>query len=792
MRPLTLDFQAFGPYAGREHIDFADLTTKGLLLICGDTGSGKTMILDAMTLALYGKASGGLRNDFAAMRCNRCNPDDDTFIEFVFEAGGNIYKFERRLEKKRVNLSERQQIYRMDEEGRFEPIREKLNKSDMPAIAEQLIGLNYDQFTQVIILPQGKFEQFLESDSGKKGEILSEIFGAGRWEETARRYHDLVKAEFDALTSKKEKVENLLGGEGCADLDGLKQKTEDTEKRLAELNEEFRKADYDSRRSRLMADREAAGKLNELRRTLEGRRKDGKRAEEALKEREKGHEEAENRLKEHKSGEGYKDASIKEKAALEGKKEIYANIDRVQTEFDETDRQWRKASSAAEEADRSLERAKKKEDEALLAYNEADRQHKEVLDAFARGAAGRLAADLKEGEECPVCGSTHHPKPAEAGKDAVSSAQVDEKYANLQKKRKGWEDSQKSREEAQKAADLAKEARMEAEKVRAAAEKSLNDSKSGMIEGIDSLKDLTKRIDKIDKGIAEYDRKLAEYTEAAEKSMISLTEGRTAAKNASDEVAKAEAELEKARRSLIEEAGRKEEPDISLIDKELSGIEDEIAAFQRQQGRMSENISRLKELHASLTGDWEEYSSMISDAEDALAFARQLRGDSSIGLKRYVLGIMFDQVVYAANEMLAKVHGGRYSLIRSEDSLGGSRKKGLDLAVIDSFSDSDAQRSAASLSGGEKFLVSLALSIGLSTIARTDGISIDAMFIDEGFGSLDESSIGDALEVLESIRGGADSFVGIISHVQILRDSIPSKLIVHKNRRSSTIEYTMG
>jgi len=68
MRPLSLEFQAFGPYAGKEQIDFEDLTRKGLLLICGDTGSGKTMILDAMTLALYGKASGGVRNDFRSLR----------------------------------------------------------------------------------------------------------------------------------------------------------------------------------------------------------------------------------------------------------------------------------------------------------------------------------------------------------------------------------------------------------------------------------------------------------------------------------------------------------------------------------------------------------------------------------------------------------------------------------------------------------------------------------------------------------------------------------------------------
>ena len=246
------------PYAGREHIDFAELSSKGLLLICGDTGSGKTMILDAMTLALYGKASGGLRNDFASMRCNRCRAEDDTFIEFVFEAGGNIYKFERRLEKKRVNLSEKQQISRMDEDGRFMPIREKLNKSDMPRIAEKLIGLNYDQFTQVIILPQGKFEKFLESDSGQKGEILTEIFGAGRWEEAARRYHDKVKAECDELNSLKERVSSILGSENCENLDGLSLKIKGTEEKLKEA-ERLRLlalAEMDNQRKRLAKEME--------------------------------------------------------------------------------------------------------------------------------------------------------------------------------------------------------------------------------------------------------------------------------------------------------------------------------------------------------------------------------------------------------------------------------------------------------------------------------------------------------------------------------------------------------
>ena len=287
-----------------------------------------------------------------------------------------------------------------------------------------------------------------------------------------------------------------------------------------------------------------------------------------------------------------------------------------------------------------------------------------------------------------------------------------------------------------------------------------------------------------------YDKKLAKLTEKAEAGRIALAEAKTAGEKAAEESLKAEKALEEARRSLAE-SGR-EEPDAAQIERELRRIDSETAAFQREQGSLSAGIERLKHMFDDLTEDWNKFSAQIADAEDALAFARQLRGDTSIGLKRYVLGIMFDQVVYAANEMLSKVHGGRYSLVRTEESMTGSRKKGLELAVMDSFSETDGLRGAGSLSGGEKFLVSLALSIGMSTIARTDGINIDAMFIDEGFGSLDENSIGDALEVLESIRGGADSFVGIISHVQILRDSIPSKLIVHKSRRTSTIEYTMG
>ena len=790
MRPLSLTFQAFGPYAGREHIDFEDLTSKGLLLICGDTGSGKTMILDAMTLALYGKASGGLRNEFSTLRCNRCKPEDDTFIEFVFEADGNVYKFERRLEKKRVNLSEKQQVYKRDENGNFEPLREKINKSEMPGIAKELIGLDYDQFTQVIILPQGKFEQFLESDSGQKGEILTEIFGARRWETAAQNYYESVKAECDALNARKEQVNSILGSEGCEDLEELKRKIEKTQQKLEELTGRFKEEDYDTKRKNLLDDKEAAGKLIELKQSLSGRQRDAKASESAAAACAKDVEEAEIHLREQKSKEPDKEAWTKEKTVLEGKRELYANAEKTQEDFYKAQAQWQSADKRAADAEKDLKKAQKHEEESLRAYEKANREHQEVLEAFARGAAGRLAAELKDGEKCPVCGSTHHPEPAQEGSASVSSDEVDAKFKAVEKTHKDWEQACAKTKEAREAAAKAAEALTEQEKAKEAAEKALLDSRAGMVEGIGSLKELEKRIGRIEKNISAFDRKLAELTEDLEKSRISLAEAKTAREKAAEEEQKASKELESLRRDF-KECGR-EEPDAAQIDKALQKIEQETAAYQREQGSLNTGIERLNLMYDDLSGEWEIYRSGISDAEDALAFARQLRGDTSIGLKRYVLGIMFDQVVYAANEMLGKVHGGRYALVRTEESMSGSRKRGLELAVLDSFSDVSDLRAAGSLSGGEKFLVSLALSIGMSTIARTDGINIDAMFIDEGFGSLDENSIGDALEVLENIRGGADSFVGIISHVQILRDSIPSKLIVHKSRRTSTIEYTMG
>lgn len=194
---------------------------------------------------------------------------------------------------------------------------------------------------------------------------------------------------------------------------------------------------------------------------------------------------------------------------------------------------------------------------------------------------------------------------------------------------------------------------------------------------------------------------------------------------------------------------------------------------------------RLKQVHTKIQTIRATYEmSMVSYTKQS-DFVKALRGDTSIGIERYVLGIMLSSITQNANQLLRNVHGGRYQIYRSDEASGRTRKFGLELSIYDSYSCS--MRSVVSLSGGEKFLVSLALSLALSTVvqARNGGVVMETMFIDEGFGSLDEQSISDALQILSTMACGK-AMIGIISHVELLKENIPYGIEVTKGNKGSS------
>ena len=227
-------------------------------------------------------------------------------------------------------------------------------------------------------------------------------------------------------------------------------------------------------------------------------------------------------------------------------------------------------------------------------------------------------------------------------------------------------------------------------------------------------------------------------------------------------------------------------PDVRAEKHKLSELTDRQKKISKEWILKQQSLEKMqKDLH-NFSKRKEKYDAQRSKVDADLEFVNRLRGRTGISLQRYVLGVMLSSITAEANRLLKNVHGGRYQLYRTDAIAGSGHKGGLELEVLDA--QSNERRSVTTLSGGEKFLVALSLAIGLSTVvqAQGNGMRLGAMFIDEGFGSLDQNSIYDALEVLQGIQK-ANGLVGIISHVELLRDVIPSKIEVHKSKNGSKL-----
>lgn len=175
MRPEQLTITAFGPYAETEHIDFTQLEGRSMFVISGRTGAGKTTIFDAMTFALYGRASGALRNasDF---RSQYADPERKTEIDFSFTIRDERYRIVRQPQqphpKNKTPIPHEAVLYEWKDA--WKPLATKVN--DVEQTIESLLQLSYEQFSQILLLPQNQFRQLLDSDSTKKQQILQSIF----------------------------------------------------------------------------------------------------------------------------------------------------------------------------------------------------------------------------------------------------------------------------------------------------------------------------------------------------------------------------------------------------------------------------------------------------------------------------------------------------------------------------------------------------------------------------------------------------------------------------------------
>ncbi|MEU3055181.1 SMC family ATPase [Streptomyces griseus] len=173
-----------------------------------------------------------------------------------------------------------------------------------------------------------------------------------------------------------------------------------------------------------------------------------------------------------------------------------------------------------------------------------------------------------------------------------------------------------------------------------------------------------------------------------------------------------------------------------------------------------------------------------------LAAGTSADNERKMRLEAYVLAARLEQVAAAATARLRQMSSGRYTLVHSDARTGG-RRAGLGLHVVDAWTGSE--RDTATLSGGETFFASLALALGLADVVTEEagGVRLDTLFIDEGFGSLDDQTLDEVLDVLDSLRE-RDRSVGIVSHVADLRRRIPVRLEVVKERQGSSVRHRLA
>ncbi|GKX68415.1 AAA family ATPase [Inconstantimicrobium mannanitabidum] len=222
---------------------------------------------------------------------------------------------------------------------------------------------------------------------------------------------------------------------------------------------------------------------------------------------------------------------------------------------------------------------------------------------------------------------------------------------------------------------------------------------------------------------------------------------------------------------------------LSKEELELKQIEIE---FDKRISANKKAIANIEAINLKVKDKEEKYKVIAKVANMANG-----RNANKISFERYVLAAYFDDVIRAANVRLDKLSDGRFELSRSEEILDGrARKEGLEMNVYDYYTGKS--RRVGTLSGGESFKASLALALGLSDAIQSyaGGIEIKTMFIDEGFGSLDDYSLENAIECLLDLQTGG-RLVGIISHVQALKDRVGARIEVTKSSKGSSLKLTV-
>ena len=483
--------------------------------------------------------------------------------------------------------------------------------------------------------------------------------------------------------------------------------------------------------------------------------------------------------------------------------------------------------------------AKIESDKNQQLYRDALMRYEEMYQHFLNEQAGILALGLKEGLPCPVCGSREHPRICSVSEQAPSQLEVEE----AKKKR---EQKEKLRDEAAEKFQKVSSRYQAAEEVYQTLLKSVEDIEKEA-EDKEELKELGRKIGKLSE-IAELSEKLKEeqerikrmrkeleeteaslqqkvtklqieyagqkaeydirreklpfetYAEAEKKlhqmkDKVDLAAAKyEAAQREVREYLNVQKELEGRKTTLSEQLEGKEQANLDEIRekqaeamKQLEEANGQYMAWHNQNERNVESRERLKKLFSKdqdLQKQYEIVSNLNKTANGNLS------GSVKMDFETYIQRQYFKQIIRAANKRLVRMTNGEFILqCKDVEKLGSQGQAGLDLDVY--HMATDTVRDVKTLSGGESFMASLAMALGLSDIVQNTAgaIHLETMFVDEGFGSLDDVARDQAIRVLTDLAD-QNRLVGIISHVNELKEQIDRKLLVTKTENGSIVRWS--
>lgn len=455
--------------------------------------------------------------------------------------------------------------------------------------------------------------------------------------------------------------------------------------------------------------------------------------------------------------------------------------------------------------------------------------------------AGIIAETLENGKPCPVCGSLEHPCIAHKSAKAPTEAQLKRAKENADQARKVAEDlsgeckKAKGLLDAKKAetANMVKELWQDVP-IEEAEIKLPEEQKVGSVEitAIDTAlseeekkvsrrSELSESLPKTEMSLTERDKDITTRSTALEADRASLREKkkqRNAAKESLrfDNIAEAQRKSEALGKAVSEmkEVYDNAQSALSESDKKIAGYNASIIELSKQLSsdcdldkeaetkkkvelseKRTADDATAKVLYSRIASNTQALANIQAKVGDLDALEKRytwlkalsntangnISGKEKVMLETYIQMTYFDRIIARANTRFMVMSGGQYELKRRREAENNRSQSGLDLDVIDHYNGTE--RSVKTLSGGESFKASLSLALGLSDEiqASAGGVKLDTMFVDEGFGSLDEESLDQAMKALSSLADG-NRLVGIISHVADLKNRIDKQIVVTKEK----------